>query len=266
MPRVTPGVDASGAGWGAVKDSGWYWAHEAIRADLADTLAVLDRLAGAAAPAPWERDALLLVWGYVAGFIRHHHHNEEAFFFPKMRERVALPPSLESDHATLVAMLDATDALLGAEHAKAAGADWREVARSLRALEAVMLPHLREEEEQTLPLMHARFSAADFAPIERQVVGQMPWHSMGHMYRRLGDDDGAKRAHACGALGVPRIVWSRVLRPRVERYQAEVGWLFEALLLPQSRAFWAEQAAMHRARRGACGCLRPRPAGRAKAA
>lgn len=248
-------------GWVDAKDSGWYYAHEAIRADVRDMLAVLDRLATTASPAKWELDSLLIVWGYVVDFIHHHHDNEEQFFFPKLKERVELPPRLETDHKTMVEMLTATDALFKAEHAKASGHKWAEVASSLRALEAVMLPHLLEEEVDTLPAMMSNFTAKDFEPIENKMIKQLPWHSMGHLYRRLKDDMDTKRKHATETLGVPGVIWSQVLRPRIERYQAEVGWHFEALLLPQSRAFWDEQIAMYRARRGACGCFRPRPAG-----
>jgi hypothetical protein len=34
--------------------SGWFWAHEAIRADMSDTLAILQRLNEADSVEPWE--------------------------------------------------------------------------------------------------------------------------------------------------------------------------------------------------------------------
>jgi len=245
-----------------VADSGWFYAHEAIRVDISDALQILERLAATPSPAPWESAALAKWWHFVYEFIEHHHDNEEQLFFPRIAERVELPPRLTADHKTMLAALKETDAIVKAETAKPPGtADWAKAATSLRHVEAIILPHLLEEEHDTLPAMMANFTAKELEPTERAMIKAQPWWSLGHLYRRFRDDMVVKQRHAVGSLGVPSVVFGALIRPKIEKYQAEVGWLVEELKQPQSHAFWEEQRALWHARSGFGGCCGPKPRG-----
>lgn len=70
--RVEPRND-----WAAPKDNGWVLSHDAIRADLEDTMQVVARLAAAAAVEAWEHEYLVAWWARVAEYIIHHHRHEE---------------------------------------------------------------------------------------------------------------------------------------------------------------------------------------------
>lgn len=277
-----PAVAKDANGWVEVRSSGWFWAHEAIRADMIDTLAILKRLSAAPSIAPWEAAALLEWWNLTAEFIEHHHDNEEHLFFPKIAERVELPARLNTDHKTLLEMLtktgDAVKAALAAVGAPpgeaAAAGDGSQGGQCLpladkpngfavalelmQAMHDHMQPHLREEETDTLPAMMKAFKFKEFQKIEEGMIKAMPWWALPHLLRRLKGDRAAAKA-ATAALGVPAIIFSLVIRPQLDRYDAEYGWAPVELLAPQSHDFFEEQRARSKLRAGFCGCLAPRP-------
>jgi hypothetical protein len=216
-------------------------------------------------------------WGLTAEFIKHHHDNEEHLFFPKIAERVQLPARLNTDHTTLLAMLTKTEAelkaaLAGGERPAAAAAaaagglcvplagptGFAAVLASMQALHDHMLPHLLEEEANTLPAMMKAFKAKEFVKLEQKMIKTMPWYSLMHLYRRLKGDRAAAKVHAL-SLGVPALAFDLFIVPKLDRYDAEFGWIALELLTPNAHPFFEEQRALAKRRSGVCGCLAPRP-------
>eukprot|EP00304_Pavlova_gyrans_P016101 CAMPEP_0206034330 /NCGR_PEP_ID=MMETSP1466-20131121/1265_1 /ASSEMBLY_ACC=CAM_ASM_001126 /TAXON_ID=44452 /ORGANISM="Pavlova gyrans, Strain CCMP608" /LENGTH=319 /DNA_ID=CAMNT_0053408607 /DNA_START=50 /DNA_END=1010 /DNA_ORIENTATION=- len=218
-----------GKDWVPAESSGWMWAHHAIRADFEDTLIILARMRDAPKIEPWEIDELKLWFARVSENVHHHHDNEEKVFFPKIRERVALPERLTADHKTMLAALTEADAAVNAIRSQS---DVSKAYTKVKAVQDMMLPHLKEEEDDTLPAMMKQFTPKDFAPIEQKMVKAMAWYELPHFYRRLEDDFAAKRSHGVGHLGIPGFVFGGPIKKNMDRYDVEYGWYVHELKDP----------------------------------
>jgi hypothetical protein len=143
--------------------------HDALRRDLDRALEVLS-----AAPSPdgARRAALGAHVGWMVGFLHTHHHGEDAGLWPVVRAREpragALLDAMEADHVRVAPLLEACDT---AAHDYAAGASDEERVALLGALERlgeVLLPHLRREEDEVMPLVSVAMTAAEWHAVDQQ--------------------------------------------------------------------------------------------------
>jgi hypothetical protein len=165
------------------------YANAALRRDFGALAQAIGRADG---PAP--RDRALARYGRTALWrLEHHHHGEDARVWPLLRanapEAAALLDALEAEHQHLDRLVaDARAALeaTGSRHdqPQAAGRDPAAVAWA--ALSTALGSHLDREEQQVLPLLGQRVTAAEWKPVDRyfirtlgprQLLAYIPWLS-----------------------------------------------------------------------------------------
>mmetsp|Transcript_13495 Transcript_13495/g.45720 ORF Transcript_13495/g.45720 Transcript_13495/m.45720 type:complete len:263 (+) Transcript_13495:63-851(+) len=221
-----------------VEQSGWFKSHEAIRADLRDTLAVIARMRTAKALEDWEVPTLRRWWAHFDAFIREHHHLEEDRLFPLVATRAELPLRLADDHAELERLLVVAEAALGA-CTEQAGLPYVEAA--VRAVSDHMLPHLREEEADVMPALHAKFGHGEFSKFEGKfAAADFQWFSLPHLYRPMPAAD--RRPHALHVFGIPAPVYDYLLARNMARFDKGPGADIQRLLGEHGQ----EEAAMGR--------------------
>jgi Hemerythrin HHE cation binding domain len=123
-----------------------------------------------------ERRALIAnYYANVMALLETHHESEEALLFPLLIERAgehkAIVEATENQHADVVALLhDANDKLSSWE--RVGDSQGEDVISSLLALDAVLSPHLDQEEKEVVPL------AGEYMTVEEW--GLLPGHSLGN--------------------------------------------------------------------------------------
>lgn len=140
-----------------------------------DSLASAPRFVASAAGDDARRAMIANYYSNLMEFLRVHHDGEEALVFPVLIERApaqrAVVDKAAADHHTVVALMgDACDRI---EIWEAKGDDGVQGALdALGALQAVLIPHLDEEEAEVVPLAAAHMNAAEW--------GGLSGHAMGH--------------------------------------------------------------------------------------
>lgn len=221
----------------SLAEDGWTMSHNAIRLDMADTQEILERIKAAPSVDEWEWTELLQWWDRVRENIQQHHDHEERIFFPMIRSRVELPPKLSSDHATLIERMTALSAtvasMCGAKEFDATCLD------QLKALAETMLPHLLEEEADTLPLMREHFKPGEVTKRAiNPMIKEFAWLELPHFYRQHHGDLAKSKTHCVNVLGMPGPVWDYIenLPAKMRKYDALYGAAVVALKEPSRKA------------------------------
>jgi hypothetical protein len=156
-----------------------------LRPDTSDMAAVHNVFRSSLASAPRfvtstrgddERRGLIAnYYANVIALLETHHETEDALLFPLLVERVgehrAIVEATESQHADVVALIhDANDQLKSWE--TAGDSQSENMVSSLLALDAVLSPHLNQEEKEVVPL------AGEYMTVEEW--GLLPGHSLGN--------------------------------------------------------------------------------------
>ena len=241
-----------------MKEDGWVYSHDAIRADMTDTAAAVARMASAETLEDWELPALQKWWRRCDENIRQHHDHEERIFFPRMRAREScvLAPKMSEDHVVLMKDLAAVTEAVG--NAKTA-ADLEACGDLLKVLSDHMLPHLAEEEADVLVALRKAFTPKEVRKtMMNPMIKEFTWLELPHLYRRFSKEGAGGmpvvRAHAVKVLGMPGFVFDYIdkIPKKIRRYNVEYGFFIEELLDPSKRAgFEAERVAFAK-ERGRC--------------
>lgn len=146
--------------------------HNALRRDLARAR---DRLVEPELTPPGQRAAIGEHLGWLMDFLHRHHESEDHGLYVLVRERAAGSPDdlavldrMSSSHeaiaAAMVGVEDAGTALASGPSAEAA----RAAVRALDGLSAVLLPHLREEEDEAMPIVSRLITAGEWRASEQE--------------------------------------------------------------------------------------------------
>jgi len=184
-----------------VEHDGWVRAHNAIRHELTQFKRALDGL-GEQPLCDWQVSAIK---AYVTGHLVHiheHHSNEDKVFNPAIRKRVVYPEKLEADHVQLVQMMDEIERM---GKAVIVGEPVSALARLWTEYEAMMLPHLHEEETVGLPLARAYFTPQEIGKIVESFMKDGDPVSMGGFVHVMGSKKVALGFMA--EAGIPSFVW-----------------------------------------------------------
>jgi len=180
---------------------GWVHAHNAIRYEIGELKRVLTALETTAL-APWQVSAVQTWWANHETHVHEHHSNEDDVFNPFVRTRVIYPEKLEADHVELVAAMDAIAAHV---RSLAAGSTLSGLLRLWATYEALMLPHLYEEEQVGLPLVRAYFTPKEVEKVVASFMQKGDPVSIGSFVHVLGHKRDAKAFMRENAI--PPFVW-----------------------------------------------------------
>ena len=147
--------------------------HNALRRDLERAKTALTH----PGTAPERRQAIGAHIGWMMRFLHAHHASEDDGLYPLVRQRAAgrdMHHALEvldrmtrahDDIATAIARVEATTVSRAGDASHGAA---RHVVSALVDLEAVLLPHLREEEDEAMPITSQLITAAEWEAIEQE--------------------------------------------------------------------------------------------------
>lgn len=141
--------------------------HSALRRDLERTRMVLS---GETPPGPGQRRALASHLAWMMHFLHLHHTGEDVGLWPLVRARnpsaAPLLDQMEQDHRRIGPAVTALEEAARAyEHDAAA----REaLLDALTGLSGVLLPHLRREEVEMMPVVAATLTDAEYRAVERE--------------------------------------------------------------------------------------------------
>lgn len=166
--------------------------HSALRRDLERSrivLEALDRFTDARRVAVADH----LVW--LVDFLHHHHEGEDTLLFPEVRRRNPLAADLidrmDADHRAVLPSLDVLKEV--ARRWRARGDVREEVVAALSALSSGLLPHLRREEEQMMPVVAATLTAREHDALDHRVnirgKGPRQLGREGHFIIEAADDE-----------------------------------------------------------------------------
>lgn len=142
--------------------------HSALRRDLERTRLVL---AGTEPISDERRTALAehLLW--LVHFLHQHHSDEDTGLWPEVKRRnpdaAPLIGVMEADHQRIGPAMEALEAATRRWLTDPAARD--DVGTALAALRRDLLPHLRREEEQMMPVVAAAFTTAEYEKLGQEL-------------------------------------------------------------------------------------------------
>jgi uncharacterized protein YndB with AHSA1/START domain len=143
--------------------------HDALRRDLARAI---DALAEEPAPDAARRAAIGEQVGWMMEFLHAHHRGEDEWLWPVVRERVpsaaALLDEMEADHAVVDPLIDVC-AGAAQRYRDSSSEDARRALREalVRLCDAV-LPYLRREEDEAMPVVSTALTDAEWHAIDQE--------------------------------------------------------------------------------------------------
>ena len=143
--------------------------HDALRRDLERAIAVLSTTPY---PAGARQAAIGGHISWMMGFLDAHHHSEDAGLWPLVRTRnpeaAPLMNALEADHARIAPLLDACDTAARDYRTGTTDTSRVELLDAVRRLGEVLLPHLRQEEDELLPIVSVAITDTEWRALEKQ--------------------------------------------------------------------------------------------------
>lgn len=143
--------------------------HRALRRDLERATTVLD-----ASPPPGarQRAAIAEHLGWMMDFLRAHHESEDVGLYPVVRRRLpgaaAVLDDMDHDHHRIANDIDLVEAAAAAygksdDHGSRSG-----LRDAIRQLDEVLLPHLKREEDEAMPLVREALTHGEWTAIEHE--------------------------------------------------------------------------------------------------
>lgn len=207
----------------APEQSGWFIAHNSIRAELADMRKSAQAIAHRrrATLDTWEVESIR---SWCAGHFEHvhgHHINEDDILNPFLRTRIQYPPKLETDHKGLVEMSKRITKLIETD-----GFKIQDFLELWTEYEDLMRSHLIEEELIGLPLMRAYFTPLEMKDTLKMIGRRSGGLESGSIFHHLGYE---KTFEFLAQEGLPSIVYYLVIYWRVRSYRKAMQSLVDSL-------------------------------------
>lgn len=143
--------------------------HDALRRDLARATAALE-----ASPPPGDRQrrAIARHLAWMMAFLHAHHESEDTGLYPVVRDRrpdaAALLDAMDAGHRAVARRVDEVEAAAGSYAANDAETDRARLLDAIAALAADLLPHLRREEDEAMPVVAAAVTDDEWRAIEQE--------------------------------------------------------------------------------------------------
>eukprot|EP00891_Asterochloris_glomerata_P009236 jgi/Astpho2/9236/Aster-07191 len=231
--QVTPAQSQGEKEWSHPADmDGWVKSHDALRLDMSDferTIgAVQSRLSSGADELPlWQAKAMQHWFTVFVNITKSHHDHEEQTYFPKMQERVQLPPKLTADHKDLVKLLLRSQELVNelGKPGVDAKATITELQETFGSMASQMREHLKEEEDTGLALLRQHFSEKEVAPMVAEIVKDAHLSDFAWILRPM--DENTQTQWMSEVARVPKPVQYLLVKPALQRYLRTVTWPLE---------------------------------------
>jgi hemerythrin-like domain-containing protein len=143
--------------------------HQALRRDLDRAVAALRR---PPPPADRQRSAIAEHLSWMMRFLHNHHESEDAGLYPLVRDRrpdaSALLDDMAADHEAAAAVVKDVEAAAADYRIGDDGDQRATLLAALDRLQEVLLPHLRREEDEAMPVVSATITAAEWQALEHQ--------------------------------------------------------------------------------------------------
>ena len=144
--------------------------HQALRRDLARASANLTAQAS-----PQQRRAIASHLTWMMQFLRAHHESEDRGLYPLVRQRAVQRPEalelldrMDEQHHAVAAEITAVEDAAATLAAHGSDAASTTMVDALNRLSALLLPHLREEEEGAMPIVSALITDGEWRELEQR--------------------------------------------------------------------------------------------------
>lgn len=143
--------------------------HQALRRDLDRATTALE-----ATPPPGDRQRTAIAGhlDWMMAFLRAHHESEDEGLYPLVRQRrpdaADILDQMNDDHREIARSIEAVDTA-ASTYATSAGQPARAgLVAAIGELREVLLPHLRREEEQVMPIVSETLTESEWNAIEQE--------------------------------------------------------------------------------------------------
>jgi Hemerythrin HHE cation binding domain len=222
IPEYPP--DKEGTWPYAKEDDGWMHAHNSIRAEMNQLIAAIDGIRGDKPLSAAQISYIQQAWQCHYEHVHAHHSNEDDLLVPFLSTRFVYPVQHEHDHTSLVAKLEALQAMVADLSSLSSspadsktGSTCESLVRALKEYQAMMLPHLAAEEVDSLPLMRAYFTPEEITPVVQKILGTGPTFEIGSFIACMGVD--TFRMKFMVQEGIPDFLWADDFQNRYQYYQ-----------------------------------------------
>ena len=145
---------------------------------------------------------------FAIAMLHNHHEGEDELLYPKLIERVpeqaAMTEQVDHEHQLIKTALDATSAVCATWRQRPSAETGEALAAALDHLNAVVQPHLDDEENKVVPLAAVTFTQQEWDAIGKHGVAWIPRNkrgiAFGMILEPLGDAD---RAYMMRSLPAP---------------------------------------------------------------
>jgi hemerythrin-like domain-containing protein len=217
----------------AKEDDGWMHAHNSIRAEMDLLIAAIDSIREKPLSAA-QISYIQQAWQCHYEHVHAHHSNEDDLLVPFLSTRFVYPVQHENDHTALVAKLEALHAMvanlssssLSPGDRETGGTTCESLVRALKEYQAMMLPHLAAEEEDSLPLMRAFFTPDEIKPVIQKIAG--PPIEVGSFIACMGVE--TFRTKFMVQEDIPDVLWAAIFQNPYRYYQENFATPLEKLV------------------------------------
>lgn len=194
--------------------------HDALRRDLERARIVLTH----ADPPPddHQRAAIVRHLRWMTAFLDAHHRSEDEGLYPLVRQRAPeaadLLDAMTADHEAVAAAVARLDR---AADAYGRGGEAGPLVEALDDLTAILLPHLRREEDEAMPVVSSVATNAEWSDIEQRhnLDGKSPGQLGREGHWLIDEADAADRARVLGLVPlVPRLLLLYGFGPAYRRH------------------------------------------------
>lgn len=143
--------------------------HQALRRDLHRATTALETTPPPAEP---QRKAVAEQLGWMMAFLRAHHRSEDDGLYPLVRARcpeaVTVLDEMDRDHRRIAEDINAVESAAAAYERRAEPAARTDLLAAICRLDEVLLPHLKREEDDVMPLVSEVLTRAEWQAIEHE--------------------------------------------------------------------------------------------------
>jgi len=136
----------------------------------------------------WELECFAKAWNSHNIHVHSHHSNEDDTLVPVLKGRFHYPDKCVSDHDELVAQLDVINALVKKFQEKDSSPSAEQLLKELTHYETIMIPHLKQEEDECLPLTRAYFTPQEYGKEIEKIMSSSPKVELGSFVAVMGVD------------------------------------------------------------------------------